>query len=43
MLLLFLSMLPLHADDSRRQGALLANCLRTYLEWKHDRHPDGRK
>ena len=43
MLLLFLSMLPLHADDPGRQKALLANCLRIYLEWKHDHHSDGRK
>jgi hypothetical protein len=42
MVLLFLSMLPLHADDPRRQQALMANGIRLYLEWKsHDRHPDG--
>jgi hypothetical protein len=27
---LFLSMLPLHADDPARQDALLANALRLY-------------
>lgn len=43
MVLLFLSMLPLHADDPRRQQALMANGIRLYLEWKSDdRHPDGR-
>lgn len=31
-LLLFLSMLPLHADDPTRQWALLANALRLHLE-----------
>lgn len=41
MLLLFLSMLPLHADNPDRQRALLANCLKIYLEWKHDHHTDG--
>jgi hypothetical protein len=30
--LLFLSMLPLHSDDPRRQQALLANALRLFLE-----------
>jgi hypothetical protein len=34
MLLLFLSMLPLHTDDGGRQQALLANSLRLYLDWK---------
>lgn len=34
MVLLFLSMLPLHADDPRRQQALMANGIRLYLEWK---------
>jgi hypothetical protein len=34
MLLLFLSMLPLHADDAVRQRAMLANALRLYLDWK---------
>lgn len=34
MLLLFLSMLPLHADDPVRQKALLANSLRLYIDWK---------
>ncbi len=37
MLILFLSMLPLHADDQMRQQALLANCLRLYLKWNHER------
>ncbi|HEX2545906.1 MAG TPA: phosphotransferase [Ramlibacter sp.] len=32
MVLLFLSMLPLHADNPRRQQALMANSLRLYLE-----------
>ena len=41
MLLLFLSMLPLHADDPRRQQALMANCLRIYLDWTNDHHPNG--
>jgi hypothetical protein len=42
MVLLFLSMLPLHADDPRRQLALMANGIRLYLEWKSDdRHSDG--
>jgi hypothetical protein len=42
MVLLFLSMLPLHADDPRRQQALMANGIRLYLEWtSDDRHPDG--
>ena len=42
MVLLFLSMLPLHADDPRRQQALMANGIRLYLEWNSDdRHPDG--
>ena len=30
--LLFLSMLPLHADDPNRQLALLANAMRLFLE-----------
>jgi hypothetical protein len=30
--LLFLSMLPLHADDPRRQSALLANAMRLFLD-----------
>lgn len=34
MILLFLSMLPLHADSMRRQQALLANALRLYANWK---------
>jgi len=33
-ILLFLSMLPLHADDQRRQTALLANALRLYATYK---------
>jgi len=42
MVLLFLSMLPLHADDPRRQQALMANGIRLYLEWKSDdRHSNG--
>jgi len=42
MVLLFLSMLPLHADSPLRQQALMANGIRLYLEWKsHDRHSDG--
>jgi hypothetical protein len=32
MVLLFLSMLPLHADNPRRQKALMANSMRLYLE-----------
>jgi hypothetical protein len=43
MVLLFLSMLPLHADDRRRQQALMANGIRLYLEWiSHDHYSDGR-
>ena len=42
MLLLFLSMLPLHVDNPQRQKALMANCLKLYLEWTHDHHTDGR-
>ena len=30
---LFLSMIPLHSDDRRRQSALLANALRMYVEF----------
>lgn len=42
MVLLFLSMLPLHADSPARQRALMANAVRLYLDWRaHDRHPDG--
>ncbi len=43
MLLLFLSMLPLHVDNVQRQQALMANCMRVYLEWKskHDHHTHG--
>jgi hypothetical protein len=33
MVLLFLSMLPLHADRPLRQRALMANCMRIYREW----------
>lgn len=35
--LLFLSMLPLHADHPRRQQTLLANALRLYVEGEIDR------
>lgn len=43
MVLLFLSMLPLHADDRRRQQALMANGIRLYLDWiSHDHHSHGR-
>jgi hypothetical protein len=42
MVLLFLSMLPLHADSGPRQRALMANAIRLYLIWRtHDRDPDG--
>jgi hypothetical protein len=34
MILLFLSMLPLHADRPDRQKAFLANALRLYVEYK---------
>lgn len=34
MVLLFLSMLPLHGDKPLRQSALMANCMRLYQEWK---------
>ncbi|TDK36599.1 hypothetical protein E2F50_06630 [Rhizobium deserti] len=39
---LFLSMLPLHADDPRRQTALLCNAYRVVDEWRPDlaRQPD---
>lgn len=33
-ILLFISMLPLHADNTERQKALLANALRLYGKWK---------
>ena len=33
MVLLFLSMLPLHVDRRERQQALMANCLRVYEAW----------
>jgi hypothetical protein len=36
MLLLFLSMLPLHVEDPIRQQALMANCLRLYVDWKSE-------
>ncbi|MGE3407892.1 MAG: hypothetical protein AB7I37_13830 [Pirellulales bacterium] len=41
--LLFLAMLPLHADSPKRQRALLANALRLYVEREqsHDRDSDG--
>lgn len=35
MILLFLSMLPLHADRLDRQNAFLANALRLYVEYKN--------
>ena len=35
MILLFLSMLPLHADRPDRQNAFLANALRLYIEFKN--------
>ncbi|MES2901963.1 MAG: phosphotransferase [Pseudomonadota bacterium] len=35
MVLLFLSMLPLHADNPQRQQALMANGIRLYQEWKN--------
>lgn len=35
MILLFLSMLPLHADRPDRQNAFLANALRLYVEYKN--------
>ena len=34
MIHLFLSMLPLHSDNSERQKAMLANALRLYVELK---------
>ncbi|WOD14038.1 phosphotransferase [Paraburkholderia kirstenboschensis] len=43
MVLLFLSMLPLHADDVERQTGLMANALRLYTEWKNDSNTYGRK
>lgn len=33
-ILLFLSMLPLHADNPERQQAFLANALRLFLKWE---------
>lgn len=33
-ILLFLSMLPLHFDQPKRQEAMLLNALRLYIEWK---------
>lgn len=42
MLLLFLSMLPLHLDNPLRQKAFMANCLKLYLEWTDDHHTNGR-
>ena len=35
-ILLFLSMLPLHVDDSSRQDAFIANILRLYSEYMSD-------
>lgn len=35
MIMLFLSMLPLHADRPDRQNAFLANALRLYVEYKN--------
>ncbi|MCW9715289.1 hypothetical protein [Avibacterium sp. 21-594] len=35
MILLFISMLPLHSDDSSRQKALLCNALRLYVKFFH--------
>ena len=35
-ILLFISMLPLHADNRERQKALLANALRLYRKWKDE-------
>jgi hypothetical protein len=32
--LLFLSMLPLHSDNPARQAAFFANALRLYIDWK---------
>lgn len=32
---LFLSMLPLHADNKHRQKALMSNAVRLYLNWKN--------
>lgn len=32
--LLFLSMLPLHSDNPSRQAAFFANALRLYIDWK---------
>lgn len=37
MIHLFLSMLPLHSDNSERQKAMLANALRLYVELKSQR------
>lgn len=33
-ILLFFSMLPLHADNASRQSAFFANALRLYIDWK---------
>ena len=35
MILLFLSMLPLHFDRPKRQNAMLANALRLFVEYKN--------
>jgi len=34
-ILLFFSMLPLHADNAYRQNALLANAMRLFMEWEN--------
>jgi hypothetical protein len=34
-ILLFFSMLPLHADNTYRQNALLANAMRLFIEWEN--------
>jgi hypothetical protein len=34
-ILLFFSMLPLHADNAYRQNALLANAMRLFIEWEN--------
>lgn len=39
--LLFLSMLPLHADAPDRQDALLANAMRLFFELEGDVDPEG--
>ena len=37
--LLFLSMLPLHSDDTTRQDALLANALRMFVQLERQKQP----